>query len=192
MDQAASLLGRADHAVLLDCSTLEHRLVRLPADLALVVVHSGIERRLEDAPYAQRRAELEAGNPRRVRHVESENERVRAVANAFERDDRAALGRHFREGHESLRDDFEVSTPELDLLVELAYESGAVAARLTGAGFGGAIVVLADVERADSLGADVIARYADRTGLKGRALVCRAADGAAEVDRGYTENPERP
>ncbi len=192
MDQAASLLGRAGHAVLLDCSTLEHRLVRLPADLALVVIHSGIERRLEDAPYAQRRAELEAGHPLRVRHVESENKRVLAVAEALEADDRAALGRLFREGHASLRDDFEVSTPELDLLVDLAYEADAVAARLTGAGFGGAIVVLADVEAAEPLGAEVTARYADRTGRTGRVLVCLAADGAAEVDPGYTEPPERP
>lgn len=192
MDQAVSLLGRADHAVLLDCGSLEHRLVPLPRGLVLVVVHSGIERRLEESGYAQRRTELEAGHPRRRRHFESENERVREVVAALERDDRAALGRLFADGHASLRDDFEVSTPELDLLVELAYDAGAVAARMTGAGFGGSIVALAGADRAEAIAADVAQRYEEKTGRRAGPLVTHAADGAAEIDPGYTGPPERP
>ena len=94
----------------------------MPQAIALLVVESGIERRLSETPYAQRRRELEAGHPRRVRHVESENQRVRQVVDALERDDRRALALLFATSHASLRDDFEVSTPELDLLVERARE----------------------------------------------------------------------
>src|SRR4051812_41896241 len=140
MDQAASVLGRVDHAVLLDTATLEHELVPLPPDLALVIVHSGVSRRLEDSGYATRKRELEEGDPRRRRHIETENDRVRATVDALRSRDYAELGAIFREGHDSLRDDFEVTTPELDRLVDLAYEHGAGAARMTGRGFRGAIV----------------------------------------------------
>jgi galactokinase len=122
---------------------------------------------------------------RRLRHVVAENERVRLCVEVLEAAptvDRAALGRLFRESHVSLRDDFEVSTPELDLLVELAYERGAVAARMTGGGFGGSVVALADAERAESLVATVTSDYAARTGRTGAAYVCAAADGAREVE----------
>jgi galactokinase len=181
MDQAVALLARSDHALLLDCSTLEYRHVPLPAGLALVVVHSGVTRRLDESAYAQRRAELEAGDARRRRHFETENERVLRVVEALERDNRDALGRLFAEGHASLRDDFEVSTPELDLLVELAVDAGAVAARMTGGGFGGAIVALADVDTAGTLGREVAREYAARTSLTPEAFVCQAADGAGEI-----------
>ena len=90
-----------------------------------------------------------------------------------------ALGPLFRAGHDSLRDDFEVSTPELDLLVDLAYEHGAVAARMTGGGFGGSIVVLADVRGARALADSVGAAYRERTGRDGRSYVCESVDGAA-------------
>jgi galactokinase len=209
MDQAASLLGRARHAVLLDCGTLEHRLVPLPAGLALVIIDSGVSRELSSSGYAARRAQLEealdaigedrtAGlDPddalararaagvgpvalRRLRHVVTENARVRAAEAALTapEPDLATLGRLFAEGHASLRDDFEVTTPELDLLVELAVEAGAVAARMTGGGFGGAIIALVEQERADDLGQRVAAEYgrrADRTATVHR---CVAADGA--------------
>ena len=146
MDQAASLLGRADFALLLDCGTLEYRYVPLPEELAILVVDSG-ERHLEGTAYADRQRELAAGTPARVRHVETENERVLEAAAAFERREIEKLDRIFRASHESLRDDYEVSTPELDRLVACAYEAGALAARLTGAGFGGSIVVLAERAR---------------------------------------------
>jgi galactokinase len=211
MDPAVSLLARRGHALLLDCGTEEHRLVALPADLAVVVLDSGIRHSLEHSGYANRRAELERALPalggarpsevtveaaeaaalaagvdevarRRLRHAVSENERVRACVRALEAPggpDRAALGRLFREGHASLRDDFEVSLPELDLLVELAGEEGAVAARLTGGGFGGSVVALADADTADAFAAGVAAAYVAHTGRPGSGRVYATADAAA-------------
>jgi galactokinase len=174
MDQAACLLGRAGHAVLLDTTTLEHELVPLPSELALVIVHSGVSRRLEDSGYATRRDELEAGDPRRRRHVDSENDRVRATVDALRTRDVGLLGEIFRAGHESLRLDFEVTTPELDRLVDLAYEYGAVAARMTGGGFGGAIVALVEDDRAATFSRKVLDAY----GSRGGAYHCHASDGA--------------
>jgi galactokinase len=211
MDQAASLLGRAGHAILLDCRTLAHRLVPLPEGIALLVVDSGVRRKLEHAPYALRRAELERGiaalgrrNPadvepeeldgllentgldeiaaKRLRHVVAENARVRAAEWALRAGDRAALGRLFAEGHESLRDLFEVSIPELDLLVELARDEGAFAARLTGGGFGGAIIALAESDRAAAIGEAVTRRYHERLPERDATPhLCRAVDGARAV-----------
>jgi galactokinase len=187
MDQAASVLGRAGHAILLDTGTLAWEAVPLPQELALVVVDSGVRRRLEDSGYATRRAELEralagADDPvsrRRLRHVETENERVREVAAILREDpvDFRRLGEPFRRGHVSLRDDFEVSTPELDQLVELAYASGAVAARMTGGGFGGSIVALVETGRAEPFADEVVVRYSGEA----TAWVARAADGAREL-----------
>ena len=200
MDQAASVLGRAGHAVLLDCRTLEHRAVRIPDDLALLVIHSGIPRRLEESRYALRRAEVEValaaapdaveGLPeaprRRLRHVVSEIERVRAVVAELERPDgpdRAALGALLLAGHVSMRDDFEASHPAIDRLVEIAYDEGAVAARITGGGFGGAIVALADAGSASELAARVADRYSAETRHEATWLATRPADGARVVAR---------
>jgi galactokinase len=191
LDQAACVLGRAGHAILLDTATLEHRAVPLPAHVAIAIVDSGLRRRLAVSAYATRRRQLEealAGirsplHERRIRHFTTENERVRAVVAALEGDpvDVDCLGALFRAGHESLRDDFEVSTPELDLLVDLAYEHGALAARMTGGGFGGSVVALADAARADELVARVAADYTARTGVPAAAYVTAAADGAGET-----------
>jgi galactokinase len=143
LDQAACVLGRADCAILLNTGTLTHELVQLPKRLAIVIVDSGIRRHLEHSRYATRKHELEHGHPQRLRHVHSESERVRATVAALRSDDLESVGELFRASHESLRIDFEVTTPELDRL-ELAYAHGALAARMTGGGFGGAIAVLAD------------------------------------------------
>jgi galactokinase len=142
MDQAACVLGVEGHVILLDTGTLEHRAVPLPGELAVVVVDSGVRHTLADSGYAERRREVEAGVERRWRHIRGENERVQAVVAALEAGEAERLGPLFRAGHESLRDDFEVSTPELDLLVDRAYELGAVAARKNGGGVGGSIVAL--------------------------------------------------
>jgi len=171
LDQAASALGREGHAVLLDFETLAFEHVRLPDELAIVVVDSGVTRRNAETGYASRKRELEEGMPSRLRHIESENHRVRAVVSALREHDFAALGALFRESHESLRHDFEVTTPELDGLVELAYAGGAVAARMTGGGFGGAIVALVDVDDAQ--------RFAER--MPGASWVTRASAGAREL-----------
>jgi galactokinase len=177
MEQAASLLCRAGHALLLDTGSLAYEHVPLPRDVRLVVFDSGVRRSLEHTGYARRKRELEEGHLKRLRHVESENERVRAVVEALRRDDRIALGALFRAGHDSLRDDLEVSTPELDLLVDLAYRHGALAARLTGGGFGGAVVALVEAERAEQVVVGVLADYAGT----GRAYTLEAADGAREL-----------
>src|SRR5438132_14133196 len=137
LDQAASLLGREGSALLLDCGTLEHRWVPFPGEVAILVLDSGERRALESSGYADRRRELEAGDPRRVRHVESENDRVRAAVAALEAGEAAALGPLFAASHASLRDDYEVSTPALDALVQATLDAGAFAARMTGGGFGG-------------------------------------------------------
>ena len=121
---------------------------------------------------------------RRLRHVVTENRRVAEAAAILEepgtpRLDR--LGPLFRDGHESLRRDFEVTTPELDLLVELAYDAGALAARMTGGGFGGSIVALVDRDRAAGLAEAVVAGYRERSGRSATARICRASDGAREL-----------
>jgi galactokinase len=168
LDQAASLLARDGSALLLDCGTLEHRWVPFPDDIALLVLDSGERHTLESSGYADRRRELEAGQPPRVRHVESENERVRAAVAALEAGDVAALGPLFAASHASLRDDYEVSTPALDVLVQAALDAGAFAARMTGGGFGGSIVALAESGRA----AGVLA------GTRARGWIVRPVDGA--------------
>lgn len=177
LDQAASVLGRAGCAILLDTGTLQYEAVPLPPELALVVLHSGLTRRLEDSGYADRKRELEMGHPGRRRHVTTENERVLAVVSALRTSDFDRLGEVFRAGHESLRVDFEVTTPELDRLVELAYAHGAVAARMTGGGFGGAIVALTARDEAAAFADAVLVDY----GVQGRAYLCAASDGAREL-----------
>jgi galactokinase len=187
MDQAASVLGQAGCAILLDTGSLEHELVEMPTELGLIVINSGISRSLESSAYATRRRELEqalsadgeldAMLTRRLRHVETENRRVRDVVHALRARRFDKLGELFREGHESLRSDLEVSLPELDRLVELAYARGAVAARMTGGGFGGSIAVLAHTDETGTLAERVVADYeGDAT-----AYVCHAADGAREL-----------
>jgi galactokinase len=175
LDQAASLLGCAGSALLLDCGSLEHRWVPLPDDVAIVVLDSGERHSHESSGYADRRRELEAADPRRIRHVETENERVRATVEALERGDVRALGPIFAASHASLRDDYDVSTPMLDALVAGALEAGAFAARMTGGGFGGCVVALADPARAG----DVLART-------GQGWLVRPADGAIRRRTGST------
>jgi galactokinase len=171
LDEAACLFGCAGHAVLFDFASLEHELVPLPAGIALVIADSGVSRRLEHSGYATRKRELQEGVPARVRHLETENVRVRQVVEALRAADLTRVGELFREGHESLRVDFEVSIPELDRLVAWAYEHGAFAARMTGGGFGGAIVALVADEDAVS--------FAER--MPARTWVSAASDGAREL-----------
>jgi galactokinase len=208
MDPAVIIFAREGRALFLDCGSEEHRPVPLPPELAIVVLDSGMHHSLADSGYATRRTELERAlaaigrtdarsltpataaelaararledvEARRLRHVVTENERVRECVAALESgvDAEAVLARCFRAGHESLRDDYEVSTPELDLLVELAYDAGATAARMTGGGFGGSVVALVRAEAAEKLATSVTRAYCERTGRNGRGLVCAAADG---------------
>jgi galactokinase len=128
---------------------------------------------------------------RRLRHVMTERGRVEGVVSALESPaPDATLGALFAEGHRSLRDDFEVSIPALDLLVDLAYEEGAVAARMTGGGFGGAVIALVAASRADAVGGRVMERYATTSGLPGHCLVTGAAQGSGPVE--VLTNPAEP
>jgi galactokinase len=119
---------------------------------------------------------------RRLRHVVTENARVRSTEAALLAGDLDLVGQLFDDGHASLRDDFEVTVAELDTLVELARHHGATAARMTGAGFGGAIVALVRDDLLDDLEGRVVDDYAtahpSRTATVHR---CRAADGAGEI-----------
>lgn len=165
MDQLASAAGVAGHALLIDCTALTVTPVPLPEGVEVVVVPSGQVRQLTESAYAERRDQCEAAiasigplseatlddvatlsDPvvrARARHVVTENARVRAMATALSAGDMKACGALMVASHESLRVDFEVSTPRLDALVtELVATPGVHGARLTGAGFGGCVVAL--------------------------------------------------
>jgi galactokinase len=167
MDQLASAAGVEGSALLIDCATLRVTPVPIPEHAAIWVLHSGQERQLVGSAYADRRAECEAAaalvgplpdaSPDRIealedpvvraraRHVRTECDRVLAVADALRGGDLRAAGELMVASHRSLRDDFEVSTPRLDELVaQLVDTPGVYGARLTGAGFGGCVVALAE------------------------------------------------
>ena len=196
MDQLASLFGQAGHALLVDCRSNEVTPVPISPGVAVLVVHSGVPRTLAGTAYAARRAECEGIASRlgvetlrdatsaqvyrepRARHVVSENARVLETAAALPDGDLAVLGPLLLASHASLRDDYEVSIPELDLLVEVLVECGAAGARLTGAGFGGCVVALAQRNHADDVVAKAALRYRAATGIEPLAFVARAVDGA--------------
>ena len=167
MDQLASAEGVEGHALLMDFAALEVTPVPMPAGVDIVVVHSGQARALAGSAYAERRAQCEAAseiigplrdasefhlarleNPllrRRATHVVTENRRVLEFVDCLWMGDLAGAGRLMAASHASLATDFEVSTPALDALVaELSAVPGVYGARLTGAGFGGCVVALAD------------------------------------------------
>lgn len=175
MDQTAVLGGRAGHALELDCATgaVEH--VPVPESIAFVVIDTGTRRSLDDGRYAQRRAEAEAGHPRRSRHAASEGRRVVEGVDALRRGDGAALGALLDECHASLRDDLEVSSAALDAAVAAATARPEChGARLVGAGFAGCVLALVDPE--------AVTRFVDAIGESGLdAFRVRAVDGASEV-----------
>ena len=205
MDQLTSACAREGHALLIDCRnvTIEH--VPLPAAITIIVVDSGVTRRLEDTAYNRRRDECaeaarmlglaslrEAGEAtleesgdrlpetlfRRARHVVTENARVLAAAESLRSGDTAAFGQLMLESHVSLRDDFEVSTPNLDLLVEFAScTEGVLGARLTGAGFGGCTVNLVTKGAEERFKREVVDAYQREAGLPAEMHVCNAVGG---------------
>ncbi len=116
---------------------------------------------------------------RRCRHVVTENRRVVSAADALGRGDMASLGKLMGESHESMRDDYEISLPDVDALVRFAAEpTGSYGARLTGAGFGGAVVAVAETSLAEDVASDVIERYRKKTGWPGSAFAVRSEEGA--------------
>jgi galactokinase len=200
MDQYASALGVAGHALLIDCRSLRAEAVPMPDDIAIVVIDSKVERRLADTPYNSRREEcaeatrklgveslrdataamlgcLEGDLQKRARHVISENARVLDAVDALRGGDTERLGELMRDSHESMRDEFEASHPNIDLLVDLAIGNGAIGARVTGAGWGGCTVNLVRVEDAERFAAAVTTEYTLRAKLPAEAHVCRAVDG---------------
>ena len=169
MDQFASALGRRGCALLLDCATLDYELVPFPDEVAIAVVDSGEHRNLANTPYNQRRREAESGDPKRMRHVNSEIARVRAFVAALRARDFPRMGELLKESHCSLRDDFEVSTPNVDALVERADAiEGCYGARIMGAGFGGSILALVNRAEAEHF----------VNGIERPAMICATADGA--------------
>jgi galactokinase len=169
MDQFASALGRRGGALLLDCATLDYRVVPFPDEVAIAVIDSGEQRSLAATPYNQRRREAEARDPKRMRHVDSEIARVHRFVDALEVRDFERMGELLKESHRSLRDDFEVSTPNVDAIVDRAWSAdGCYGARIMGAGFGGSILALVERTRTETF-ARAIARPV---------LFCATADGA--------------
>ena len=163
LDQMASLLCRDGHALLIDFADGSTRDVPLPlvdAGLAILVIDTRVHHSHADGGYADRRAESERGDPRRIRHVRTENARVRDAVAALDAADWAALGELMSASHVSLRDDYEVSAPELDTAVDAALSAGALGARMTGGGFGGSAIALVRRERTDAVSAAVATAFA--------------------------------
>lgn len=202
MDQMAATLATESAALFLDTRSLAYEHVALPASLELLVIDSGVAHAHAGGEYATRREEVARaayvlelktlrdagdGDPRarsaaiamlsppldrRARHVVSENHRVLDTVVALRVADEGALARLFRASHDSLRDDFEVSVPDVDRLVAIAQaDPGVVAARMTGGGFGGAIVALARRGQAADAGARICAVYGTSRGAEGAVVV---------------------
>lgn len=227
MDQFVSLFGREQKALLLDCRSLEYRLLPLPLRVRLVVCNTMVKHEHASSAYNERRAQCEAGVEhlakflpnvtalrdvtfaqleqfgrdlpevifRRCRHVVTENARVLAAADALEKGELERFGRLMAESHASLRDDYEVSSRELDLMVELATKvEGVYGARMTGGGFGGCTINLVDVDHVETFTRAVAAGYEQATGLKPEIYVCEASNGAEEIghkDAQKTQEPSR-
>ncbi|PKQ15467.1 MAG: galactokinase [Actinobacteria bacterium HGW-Actinobacteria-8] len=192
MDQVATLFGQEDHAVLLDCASLRTTAVplRLAASgLSLLVLDSKVEHAHADGGYASRRRACELGARemgvpflrdltvadltkaqsilddetfRRVRHVVTENDRVLATVEALSTSGPGAIGGLLLASHASMRDDFEISVPEIDTAVEASMSAGAVGARLTGGGFGGSAIALVPTDRVSVLSDAVHAACSER------------------------------
>jgi galactokinase len=214
MDQMISAVGRDGHAMLIDCRTLGTRAVPVPENTVVVILDTATRRGLVDSAYNERRRQCEAAaaffgvtalrdvtpemfearaggldatTVRRARHVVTEDARTLAAAEAMCHGDAAGLGLLMNESHESLRDDFEVSSPALDTMVEIAQaQPGCQGARMTGAGFGGCAVALVDRDQSSDVVERVTAEYERRTSLAPRLYVTEATAGASVVASGVT------
>jgi galactokinase len=206
MDQLISAAGQEGQALLMDCRSSTHEPVPLPPGISIVVMDTGTRRSLSDSAYNQRRAECEAaaaalgvdslrdvspsafrsaeaGLPeplgRRARHVVAEIDRTLHAAEAMRRGDAIELGRLIDASHISLRDDFEVSSPELNAMVNAAHQQpGCLGARMTGAGFGGCAVAIVRSEDTQGFLEGVPPRYEQLTGRPGKVIRCVASGGA--------------
>jgi galactokinase len=212
MDQYVVCLGRTGHALMIDCRTLESRLVPIPPDIAIVVSNTMVTHSIAGGEYNTRRDQCDAAvralTPvlpdvqslrdvslmqlntyrdllpstiyKRARHVIAENGRVAQAADALDRRDFARCGELMRESHLSLRDDFEVSCAELDLMVDLASaHPGVFGSRMTGGGFGGCTVSLVAAAAANDVEHALRQGYARATGTLPAVYVCTPSAGAS-------------
>ena len=202
LDQTISMLGHDGEALLLDFRSFHREPVTWTpeyAGLALLVIDTRVSHAHETGEYATRRQECEEAATRlgvhtlrevteldpaepRVRHVVTEVRRVRDVVAALAIGDWTEVGRLFTESHASLRDDFEVSCPELDLAVTTALEEGALGARMTGGGFGGSAIALVRADALTRVGEKVAAHFGAQGLTPPRFLVARASPGAELLD----------
>jgi galactokinase len=208
MDQCASLLGEEDHAVFLDCGTETADSVPLHLDrehLTVLVIDTHVRHEHATGGYGERRASCEKGAAaldvptlrfvgeadlphaqevlddetyRRVRHVVTESQRVADTVRVLREEGPQAIGDLLVASHASMRDDFEISVPELDLAVDSAVRNGAIGARMTGGGFGGAAIALVAVDAADDVAAAVAADFAAHGFAAPRCFTVTPSDGA--------------
>jgi galactokinase len=207
LDYISSLFGKAHHVVLIDCLHLSVEWAPLIGDVAVVICHSGVKRALADGAYNELRQHCESAaralgvkwlrfvEPRDLAagraklserdyecasHIVGENQRVVAGERALRGDDVEQFGQYLWQSHESSRDSFRNSCPELDLLVELARaHPGCLGARLSGGGFGGATVNLVRREQVEDFRQRLAAQYQERAGRKLESWLCQVVDGAA-------------
>jgi len=206
MDPVASAMGKSGHALFLDTRSLEIRYAKIPEDLRIVLCDTGMPRSLAASGYNERRfqcelaakaigveslrdATLERLQSRqdemdglaylRAKHVITENARCLGFVDALEGGNRLRIGTLMRASHESLRDDYEVSTPELDAMAEACWHApGCVGARMTGAGFGGSCVALVEDRSTSEFLSFVRRQYKEKSGRDGQFDICRATNGA--------------
>jgi galactokinase len=214
MDQFISVHGKKNHALRLDCRTLEYRLLPIPPDVRLVICNTMVRHSLSGGEYNERRAECEAGARffaeripgvkslrdvtleeyekfggqlpevirKRCHHILTENVRVLQAAEALQAGDLKLFGRLMGSSHASLRDDFEVSCEELDLMVRLAVQNtGVYGARMTGGGFGGCTINLVQQSHVERFRENVAAGYEKGTGRAPEIYISSAADGASRL-----------
>ncbi|MCD9482888.1 galactokinase [Photobacterium phosphoreum] len=211
MDQLISAEGEQNHALLIDCRSLVTTAVAMPEDMAVVIINSNKKRGLVDSEYNTRRvqceqaaaffgvpalrdvtlamftereAELDVMVAKRARHVITENMRTELAAIALSNSNMAVLAELMAESHASMRDDFEITVPEIDTLVDMVKgvigDQGGV--RMTGGGFGGCIVALVPPTFVDAITAEVNAKYQAATGLQATIYVCKAMAGAGVIN----------
>ncbi len=216
MDQMISAAGQAGHALLIDCRTLETKAVPLPTGTAVVILDTNTRRGLVDSAYNERRAQCDEASKffgvpylrdvsitdflaseeqlaplirRRARHVVTENIRVLNAVTAMLNDDAEMVGTLMNQSHQSLRDDFEVSSHELNVMVELAEaQPGCYGARMTGAGFGGCAVALVNGDTAVSFAQTISAAYTQATNLTPAICLRLTGYGLREIAPPFCQN----
>lgn len=206
LDHISSLFGKAHHAILIDCLHLSVDWTPFLGDFAVVICHSGVRHALADGEYntlrrhcesaaqtlgvrslrsvepkdlAAGKAKLSERDYQCAAHIVGENQRVLFGERALRADDLAQFGQYLFQSHESSRDSFKNSCPELDLLVELARaHPGCIGARLTGGGFGGATLNLVRRDQIDDFRSRIGVQYQERLGRKLESWICQVVDGA--------------